>query len=129
MLPQFGLGEILVVAMLALIVVGPKDLPVMARKAGQFLNRMKAMGQEFKDAFTQMGEDEDVASLKREIEELKSMGKLSNLSDKALSDEIRELNSDIGKAVKLDTPAAKPPAAATQVKANPDPKPEPGHDS
>ena len=37
MLPQFGLTEFLVIAIVALIVVGPKDLPTMMRRIGQFV--------------------------------------------------------------------------------------------
>ena len=36
MIPQIGFAEMLLIAVLALIVVGPKDLPVMMRRAGQF---------------------------------------------------------------------------------------------
>ena len=119
MIPQFGFAEILVIAMLALIVVGPKDLPLMARKAGQFFARIKAMGQEFKDAFTEMGEQEDLAALRKEIEELKSMGKLSNLSDENLSNEMRELNESIGQEVKLDTEPDVKPDEPAKPKAEP----------
>ncbi|HHL42032.1 MAG TPA: twin-arginine translocase subunit TatB, partial [Hellea balneolensis] len=74
MIPQFGFSEMLVIAVLALIVVGPKDLPKMMRQVGRFVGSIKRLGQEFKDAIDQMGEDEELAELRKEIEELKSMG-------------------------------------------------------
>ena len=99
MIPQLGFAEMLVIAVLALIVVGPKDLPKMMRTVGQFVARIKAMGQEFKDAFNLIGEDEDLAELRKEIDELKAMGQMSNLSDEAFEEDMRALDKDLGKAV------------------------------
>ncbi len=95
MLPQLGFAEILVIAMLALIVVGPKDLPKMMRTAGRFIGKIKAMGQEFKDAFDQIAEDDELVELKKEIEELKQMGQMSNLSDEAFEEDMRALDRDL----------------------------------
>ena len=92
MIPQFGFAEILVLALLAIIVIGPKDLPKLMRTFGQFMARIRAMGQEFKDAFDDMGVDDEVAAMRREIEELKQMGKLENLSDDAFAQDMRELD-------------------------------------
>ncbi|MBL4854594.1 MAG: twin-arginine translocase subunit TatB [Robiginitomaculum sp.] len=95
MIPQLGLAEMLIIAVLALVVVGPKDLPKMMRTAGRFMARIKSMGQEFKDAFTQIGEDEDLVNLRKEIDELKAMGQLSNLSDEAFEEDMRALDEDL----------------------------------
>lgn len=43
MLPDIGGTELLVIAAVALIVVGPKDLPALLRKLGQFVGRMRGM--------------------------------------------------------------------------------------
>jgi len=104
MIPQFGFMEMIVLALLAIIVVGPKDLPKLMRTLGQFMAKMKAMGQEFKDAFEDMGADEEIAAMRREIEELKNLGKLENLSDGNLADEMRALDSDIRSATDMSSP-------------------------
>ncbi len=95
MIPQLGFAEMLIIAVLALIVVGPKDLPKMMRTAGRFMAKIKMMGQEFKDAFTQIGEDEELANLRKEIDELKAMGQMSNLSDEAFAEDMRALDDDL----------------------------------
>lgn len=106
MIPQIGFAEMLLIAILALIVVGPKDLPVMMRQAGNFFGKIKLMGQEFKDAFNQIGADDEMDELRREIEELKSLGKMSNLSDEAFEEDMRALDRDLkdGADLKTDTP-------------------------
>ena len=63
MIPQFGFAEMVVLALLAIIVVGPKDLPKLMRSMGQFMAKVRAMGQEFKDAFEDMDASEDIAAI------------------------------------------------------------------
>lgn len=106
MIPQIGFAEMLVIAILALVVVGPKDLPAMMRKAGQFVARLKSLGQEFKSAFDQIGADDELADLRREIDELKAMGKLSNLSDEAFEEDMRALDQDLKDGVDVTTKEA-----------------------
>ncbi len=119
MIPQLGLAEMLIIAVLALVVVGPKDLPKMMRTAGRFMARVKSMGQEFKDAFTQIGEDAELANLRKEIDELKAMGQLSNLSDEAFEEDMRALSEDLDQGLSEDT-ASQESAAAKTDKADDD---------
>jgi len=107
MIPQIGFAEMIVLALLAIIVVGPKDLPKLMRTLGGAMARVRALGQEFKSAFDEMGEATEMAELRREIEELKKMGKLSNLSDEAFEEDMRELDRELRDGVSLDSPKAK----------------------
>jgi len=72
MLPEVGATELLVIAAIALIVVGPKDLPVMLRKLGQFLGRMRAMANEFRASFDEMARQSELDELRREVEAMRS---------------------------------------------------------
>lgn len=114
MIPQIGFAEMLVLGLLAIIVVGPKDLPKLMRAVGNFMARIRAMGQEFKDAFEDMGAAQEMAELRKEIEDLKSMGKLSNLSDEAFAEDMRALDDDLRAGTDLSSPKTEPkPAIST----------------
>lgn len=67
-----GGGELLVIAVVALIVVGPKDLPGLLRKFGQFTARMRGMAAEFRASFDEMARQAELDDLRKEIEGLKS---------------------------------------------------------
>lgn len=104
MLPSIGFMEMVVLALLAIIVVGPEDLPKLMRQIGRFMAKMRAMAQEFKDAFNEMGDAGEMAELRKEIEELKQMGKLTNLTDSQLEDDLRDLDTEIRDSVAGDSP-------------------------
>jgi len=100
MLPSIGFPEMLVIVLLAIIFVGPKDLPKLMRTIGQWMARIRAMGNEFKSAFDDMDINDDVAAIRREIEEMKSLGQLP--AD--LDDEMRALDSDIREGTDMSSP-------------------------
>lgn len=104
MIPQFGFAEIIVLALLAIIVVGPKDLPKLMRTLGGIMAKIRAMGQEFKDAFADMNAEDEIAQMRREIQELKELGTLENLVGDDVTHEMRELDADIRAATDLSSP-------------------------
>ncbi len=87
---DLGMPELLVIGIVALIVVGPKDLPVLFRKVGQFVGKAKGMAREFSSAMNQAA---DQAGVKDVSDSLKSatdgIGKVSNPM-KSASDAIRD---------------------------------------
>ncbi|MES2035796.1 MAG: Sec-independent protein translocase protein TatB, partial [Pseudomonadota bacterium] len=72
MLPEIGATELLVIAVVALIVVGPKDLPVLLRKLGQFVAKMRGMANEFRASFDEMARQSELDDLRREVEALRT---------------------------------------------------------
>jgi sec-independent protein translocase protein TatB len=71
MLPGVGGSELIVIAIVALIVVGPKDLPVLMRKVGQVLGRLRGMAAEFRASFDEMARQSELDELRKEVEALR----------------------------------------------------------
>lgn len=101
MLPQFGLQEFLLLAIVALIVVGPEDLPLMMRKLGQWVGKMRAMAREFQSAFDDIAKQAELDELRKEIEDLKR----NNVVQEA-ADELKGVEADINKEVLMTEKAA-----------------------
>lgn len=72
MLPDIGASELMVIALVALIFVGPKDLPVMLRKLGQFTSKLRRMAADFRSSFDDMARQSELEDLRREVEEMRS---------------------------------------------------------
>ena len=62
------------------------------------------MGQEFKDAFDDMGAEDEIAQMRKELQELKELGKIENLVGDDIQDEMRELDADLRDATNLSSP-------------------------
>lgn len=82
MLPEIGGLELLVIAAVALIVVGPKDLPVMLRKLGQFTAKIRGMANEFRASFDEMARQSELDELRKEVEAMRR----GQLADTAAAD-------------------------------------------
>jgi sec-independent protein translocase protein TatB len=64
---DLGFAEMLVIGIVALIVVGPKDLPVLFRQAGQFMGKAKGMAREFTKAMNDAADDAGMKDIQKTI--------------------------------------------------------------
>lgn len=72
MFPEGRLFDFLIVGAVALIVVGPKDLPLLMRKVGQFMARVRGMAAEFRASFDELARQSELDELRREVAALRS---------------------------------------------------------
>lgn len=128
MMPGVGFEEMILLVVVAIIVVGPKDLPLMMRKFGRFTGKMRAMAFEFKQGIDELGRQAELEELRKEVASLKAHTGLDDLR-KDLEDERRGLQDDVS-AVTAPLPAPAPthPAlgAAAVAAAAPEPAPYAG---
>lgn len=64
---DIGWTEMLVIGIVALIVIGPKDLPVMFRTLGQFMGKAKGMAREFSRAMNDAANDAGVKDVTKSL--------------------------------------------------------------
>ena len=72
MFPEGRILDFVIVGVVALIVVGPKDLPILMRKVGQFLAHMRGLAAEFRASFDEMARQSELDELRREVEALRT---------------------------------------------------------
>ena len=122
MLPEIGGTELLVIAIVALIVVGPKDLPKLLRQFGQFMARVRGMASEFRASFDEMARQSELDELRKEVEAMRR-GQFAELGGadaevKTTISEIEQNLSDVGvelhppMSYQYDTTEPPPPQAA-----------------
>ena len=95
--PGIGAPELLVLLVLALVVVGPRDLPLMMRKVGRFVGQARSMAREFQRGFDELGREAEMAELRKEIDALKEANPATKIR-RELSDvenEIRDLKDEM----------------------------------
>jgi sec-independent protein translocase protein TatB len=71
---EFGVGysELFVLAIIAVIVIGPKDMPVVLRKFGQIMQKVRGMAREFQGHVDVAMKEAGVADLKNDLNAMKS---------------------------------------------------------
>lgn len=107
MLPDIGGTELLVIAAVALIVVGPKDLPVLLRKVGQFVARMRAMANEFRASFDEMARQSELDELRKEVEAMRRGQVDTGLS--GMNSDVQRTFDDIDASLKAGQMQMHPP--------------------
>lgn len=72
MFPEGRLFDFLIVGAVALVVVGPKDLPVLMRKVGQVMAKVRGMAAEFRASFEDLARQSELDELRREVQALRT---------------------------------------------------------
>jgi len=106
MFDLFSWSHILILLTVALVVVGPKDLPRLMNIAGRWAGKARNMANEFKRSFDDMARQSELDELRAEVEKLRAVDPVADLS----RDIERTLNP-------VDTAAAEARAAEADASA------------
>ncbi len=129
----------MLIAALALIVIGPKDLPVAMRKLGQFVGKLRAMAAEFRASFDELARQSELDELRKEVEALRTshqsvVSSINPLADSHVAQTFSEINEQIGQVsfappmssqINAERAAAEAGKAAVEEPAPPAPEPQP----
>jgi sec-independent protein translocase protein TatB len=69
---DIGWGELLVIGIVALIAIGPKELPTVLRTLGQYMGKIKRMANEFQGQFQEAIREAEFADIKKQAEDIHS---------------------------------------------------------
>lgn len=122
---DIGWSEMALILLVALVVIGPRDLPRVARTMGRWVAKGRAMAREFQRALEDMAREAELDDVKREIE------KVGRINVRETIEKSIDPTGELGKAFD-PTPIRKTPVAKVDgVKASASPavnggaKPEP----
>ena len=108
---KIGFGEVLLILIIALVVVGPDKLPALGRQAGKAVRSLKKF---ISDAAKEMDIDEDIKSVRKDIADIQkdvrdigkdiesSVDSVTSVTEKALRD--TEKAADLSSVTVSDTP-------------------------
>jgi len=102
-------GEMLVVGVVALVVIGPKELPGVIRSLGRGLGKLRSMAGEFRTQFDEAMREADIQDVARTFTDIREGA--SGLST-ATFDPIRNEIENVAQAAKAATPDWSSPALA-----------------
>jgi sec-independent protein translocase protein TatB len=121
---DIGWGELLLIGVVALIVIGPKELPGTLRTLGQWMGKLRRMASEFQGQFQEAMREAELADLKKQVDDMTSQAQSYANFDpvsevrKELESTQQQIESAIADKPPADSPSA---AAATEPTALPGP--------
>jgi sec-independent protein translocase protein TatB len=73
---MFDWNEIVLIGVVALIVIGPKELPAVLRTIGQWTTKLRRMAGEFQSQFQEAMREAEMADLKKQVDEVSQAAKV-----------------------------------------------------
>jgi sec-independent protein translocase protein TatB len=112
---EIGWGELLLIGVVALLVIGPKELPTVFRTLGQWTNKLRRMASEFQGQFQEAMREAEMADLKKQVDDMTSQAQ-SYASFDPVAEVRRELDST---QQQIESAMADKPAEVSPVAAEP----------
>ena len=106
---DIGWSELVVIAVVALIAIGPKELPGVLRMVGQWMGKARKMAAEFQGQFQEAMREAEMADLKKTFDEVKEAA--TGFTD---GNVMTSLQKDVGDALRIDD-IDKPAVSATDT--------------
>lgn len=110
---EIGWSEILVIAVVTILVVGPKDLPRMLRTVGRYMGKLRKMAGEFRGQFDQAMRDAELGELQDTVRDLKKLNPMRD-AEKAINDSVEQLK-DIPRSIDKAKASGEAPPAGTPL--------------
>jgi sec-independent protein translocase protein TatB len=104
---NIGWSEYLVIAVIALIAIGPKELPGVLRMVGQWVGKARKMAAEFQGQFQEAMREAEMADLKKSFDEVREA------ATGFASGELTSLHNDVNSALTISD--AEKPASTTEA--------------
>ncbi|MGX1322995.1 sec-independent protein translocase protein TatB [Bradyrhizobium sp. USDA 377] len=116
---DIGWSELVLIGVVALIAIGPKELPGVLRMVGQWMGKARKMAAEFQGQFQEAMREAEMADLKKSFDEVKEAATGFN--------PLTSLQKDVSDALRVDAldkpaetsaaPAVEPPAISSETPA------------
>lgn len=116
---DIGWSELLVIGVVLIVVVGPKDLPRMLRTFGKTMTQLRRMAGDFRKQFDEALSEAELDDVRDSVRDLKAMDPRKDLRKaldpmRAVGDEIRSSLRAATKAPEPTIPSATAPAAPAE---------------
>ena len=72
---DIGWSELVVIGVVALIAIGPKELPAVLRTVGQYMGKVRRMASEFQGQFQEAMREAEMADIKKSVDEMTESAK------------------------------------------------------
>jgi sec-independent protein translocase protein TatB len=122
---DIGWGEFLVIGIVALIVIGPKELPGVLRSLGQGISKVRRMASEFQGQFQEAMREAEMAELKKSVDEVNAAARGFTYYDPMNPDGLEPKAQAKSAETATLSPTEEPPALPSPTESSAPALPEP----
>lgn len=113
-------SKLLILAIVALIVVGPKDLPLLLRTVGKYLGLVRRQAAEFRAQLDEALRETELDQMRKDVESLtREMRSTLDEGGRAIESSVQTAQIEVDSALKEPAPARPTPGAADSGKSEP----------
>jgi len=124
---DIGWQELFIIGLVAIVVIGPKDLPRVLRTVTLGIRKVRGMARDFQDGLEELAREADLQDLRKEIEEgvggelQKDIGSIADPT-REVEDSVREIGKvlDEPETPKVSSAAAEKPAPQPEADVAPE---------
>jgi sec-independent protein translocase protein TatB len=117
-------SEFLLIGVVALIVIGPKELPTVMRTLGQWTRKVRAMAADFQNQFHEAMREAEVADLKNEVDDLAHKVRSAD-PIRSVRDDFETMGSDFERTLDSSPEQASPAGETAPPLTTPSAEPQP----
>jgi sec-independent protein translocase protein TatB len=125
---EVGWSELLVIAIILIVVVGPKDLPAMMRTFGRVMGRVRTMANDFRSQFDEAMREAELDDVRKGLSEVNKYNPATSIRDAVnpIRQFGQDLKADLQKASTITSkPAVDEGTPAAELASDPVVGPEP----
>ena len=124
---DLGWGEIAVIALVAIIVLGPKELPHALKSMGRAMRKVREISRDFQGHVDDMVREAELDDVRKQLEDVRSKGIANTIQDQIDPKRELDMNFDAATGAEIKKPAPEAtPAAAPAIESQPaEPLPAP----
>jgi sec-independent protein translocase protein TatB len=126
-------GKLLIIGIVALVVIGPKELPGVLRQVGLALGKVRRMAAEFQGQFMEAMRESELEELKKDVQKMSDSANFSNFDPLAdVKSQLQEVSAQVEtslaapvapvEAANLPAPEAPPSAESAPLAEAPAPE-------
>lgn len=126
-MPDIGWSEMAVIAILALIVIGPRDLPRVMKTVGQWMRKARSVTREFQSSVDEMIREADLEDARKALRSAETINPETLVSDTVdpagtMAEEMRDVAREANREAADRSPVAveRPPASDAEAEADGD---------
>lgn len=118
-------GKLLIIGIVALVVIGPKELPGVLRQVGNALGKVRRMAAEFQGQFMEAMRESELEELKKDVQKMSESANFTNFDPLAdVKNQLNEVGSQVESSLNAPVAAVETTdLTAPAITSIPDPDP------